>query len=164
MGQAIYFIAGTNAIPKSSFCQNQLYSVRVTDISWETFGCQSAVILLRFQSLKGSKLTLKKKDCISNANHIDSPKRCYIPQLIPNWIKPFLLKKRQQFKACIMSLPMAVNAWSFWIYAKHILLYYLLFRQAPLLSQQHCYYSHLFLHPTANLLPCPLKSNPSKIT
>lgn len=46
-------------------CQCQLYSTRVTDISWKTFGCQSAVILLLFQSLKGSKLTLKKKAGLS---------------------------------------------------------------------------------------------------
>lgn len=80
MGQAIYFIAVTDAIPKSSFCQNQLYSVKVTDISQETFGCQSAVILLQFQSLKGSKLTLKKPSrIVSNANHMYPPKRSYIP-------------------------------------------------------------------------------------
>lgn len=57
MGRAIYFIAVTDAIPKSSFCQNQLYSTRVTNISGETFDCQSAAILLLFQPLKGSKLT-----------------------------------------------------------------------------------------------------------
>lgn len=57
MGQAIYFLAVTDAILKSSFCQNHLYSTRVTNISGETFDCQSAAILLLFQSLTGSKLT-----------------------------------------------------------------------------------------------------------
>lgn len=34
-----------------------------------------------------------KKEGLSSMPTTDSPKRCYIPQLIPNWIKPFLLKK-----------------------------------------------------------------------
>ena len=90
------------------------------------------------------KIDFKKTSrIVSNANHIDSPKRCYISQLIPNWMKPFLLKKQQQFKACIMNLPLAVKARSFWIYAKCILLHYLLFRQAPPLSQKYSYYNHL---------------------
>lgn len=61
-----------------------------------------------------------------------------------------------------MSLPTAVKAQSFWIYAQCTLLHYLLFRQAPPLSQKYSYNNQLFLHPTANLLPCPLKSKPSK--
>lgn len=70
MGQVMYFIAVIDAILKSSFCQCQLYSMRVTDISWKTFGCQSAVILLLFQSLKGSKLTPKnKQDCLQCQLH-----------------------------------------------------------------------------------------------
>lgn len=61
-----------------------------------------------------------------------------------------------------MSLLTAVKAQSFWIYAQCILLHYLLFRQTTPLSQKHSYYNSLFLHPIANLLPCPLKSKPSK--
>lgn len=34
-------------------------------------------------------------------------------------------------------------------------------RQPLPLSQEYSYYNHLFLHPTTNLLPCPLKSKPS---
>jgi len=63
-----------------------------------------------------------------------------------------------------MSLPTAVNAQSCWIHAKHILLHYLLFRQVPPLSQKYSYYNYLFLHPTTDLLTCPLKPKPSKIT
>lgn len=111
------------------------------------------------------KIDFKKTSrFVSSANHTDSPKRCYVPQLISHQIKPFLLKKQHQFKACIMSLPTAVNTRSFWIYAKHILLHHLLFRQAPLLSQKYSYYNHLFLHPTADLLTCPLKSKPRNVT
>lgn len=61
-----------------------------------------------------------------------------------------------------MSLPTALNAQSSWIYAQCILLHYLLSRQAPPPSRKYSSYNHLFLHPTANLLPCPLKSKPSK--
>lgn len=76
---------------------------------------------------------------------------------MPNEIKPFLLTKQQKFKACIRSLQIAVNAQGFWIYANSTLLHYLLFRQAPPLSEKYSFYNQLFLDPAVDFLTYPLK-------